>query len=448
MQSANEGEGIIVNTQRKAVLVVAIILAAGVAAFLVARSAVAAATARRAASAPTAASLVKVTRGDLSASVAASGQLQPNTITTIRPDSNMPTRKLVKIAVTEGQHVKAGQPLAVVDPSGLDLDLQSARATYEAEKAKLANLQARPAGLDTAAAEASLASARNTLDSAQESYDSTKSLFDKNLAARKDLTDAERALQAAKASYNSALLSWQNVKGQNADADIQAQRAALATSQSALEKAQLVFDSITIRSPVGGVVAEIVVNVGDLISPSTALMTVIDPDPMWLQAQVNETDMAQVKLGQTATVTPSGYPDLTIRGTVKQLDLHAQVVSSVSVFTTTIEVPNHDGKLLWGMNADAEISVLALKNVLTLPSSAIKTRNGASTVTIIDGGQQVAWDVQTGATDGTRTQIVAGLDEGTEVVVTRRSTGTAASGAAGAAPRGGPPVGSVFGIFR
>ena len=351
---------------------------AGAAALLIARGVSSRAAARAAAAAPAAASLVKVTRGDLSASVAASGQLQPNTITTIRPDSNMPTRKLVKIPVIEGQRVKLGQALAEVDPSGLDLDLQSARATWEAEKVKLANLQAKPVGLDLAAAEATLSTAKNALDSAQDSYDSTKSLFDKNLVARKDLTDAERALQAAKASYTSARLSCENVKAQNTDADVQAQKAAVASAQSALEKAQLIFDSITIRSPVSGVVAEIAVNVGDLISPSTALMTVIDPDPMWLQAQVNETDMAQVKIGQAASVTPSGYPDLTLRGKVTQIDLHAQVVSNVSVFTTTIEVPNRDGKLLWGMNADAEISVLQLSNVLTLPTSAIKSSNGSS----------------------------------------------------------------------
>jgi HlyD family secretion protein len=438
-----------VKTGRRAALIAAVILAAGVPGIFIARGALSTRAAGQAASAPAATSLVKVTRGDLSAFVAASGQLQPNSITTIRPDSNMPTRKLVQIPVTEGQRVKAGQALAVVDPSGLDLDLQSARATFEAEKAKLANLQARPAGLDLAAAEAGLSSAKNALDSAQESYDSTKSLFDKNLAARKDVMDAERALQAAKASWNSADLSWQNAKGQNADADIQGQHAAVASSQRTLEKAQLVFDSITIRSPVAGVVAEIAVNVGDLISPSTALMTVIDPDPMWLQAQVNETDMAQVKVGQAALVTPTGYPDLTIRGKVKQIDLRAQVVSNVSVFTTAIEVPNRDGKLLWGMNADAEISVLQLSNVLTLPSSAIKTTNGSSTVIIVDGDQQIAWDVQTGATDGTRTHIVAGLDEGTEVVLTRRSA-TGAKGTAGTAAtqRGGPPVGALFGIFR
>lgn len=427
-----------------ALIAAAVVVAAGVG-LLVVRGTSSARAASRAAADPAAPTLVKVARGDLSASIAASGQLQPNTITTIRPDSNMPTRKLVKILVNEGDRVKSGQALAEVDPSGLDLDLASSRANVQAQKAKLANVLAKPAGLDLAAADASLSTAKNTLDSAQESYDSTKSLFDKGLAARNVQSDAERALQSAKAGYTSAELSYENVKAQNVDADVQAQRSAVASAESDLQKAQLIYDSITIRSPVAGVVAEIAVNAGDLISPSTALMTVIDPNPMWLQAQVNETDMAQLRVGQTATVTPSGFPDMNLRGKVTQIDLHAQVVSNVSVFTTTIEVPNKDGRLLWGMNADAEISVLALKNVLTLPTSAIKTSNGAASVTIIDGGQQVAWDVQTGATDGTRTQIVAGLDEGTDVVLLRRTT----AGSTGTTtPRAGPPVGAMFGLFR
>jgi HlyD family secretion protein len=432
-----------VRTGWKAALIAAAVVVAAGAVTLAVRATHARTGSRAAASDPAALPIVKVSRGDLQATVAASGQMQPNTITTVRPDSNMPTRKLVKIFVNEGDRVKAGQALAEVDPSGLDLDLASARANVEAQKARLANVLAKPPGLDLAASDASLASARNTLDTAQESYDNTKGLLDKGLAARKDLADAERALQAAKAAYLSAQLNRDNVKAQNSDADIQAQRSAVASAESDLQKAQLIYDSATVRSPMAGMVAEVLVLAGDLISPSTALMTVVDPDPMWLQAQVNETDMGQVRIGQKAVVTPSGFPDLRLQGKVTRIDLHAQVVSNVSVFTTTIEVPNHDGRLLWGMNADADISVLDLKDVLTLPASAIRTSGGVSTVTIIDGGQQVAWDVQTGATDGARTQILAGLDEGTEVVLNRRSsTGTGAS-----AP-GGPAMGQVFRILH
>lgn len=383
---------------------------------------------------------VKVQRGDIQASVAASGQLQPNTITTIRPDSNMPTRKLVAIYVVEGQRVKAGQALAAIESSGLDLDLASARANLESQKAKLANLRARPPELDQTQADGDLAQARATLDAAQESYDSARSLAAKDLIPRNQLTDAERQLAVARLRVVNAQLSWTNVHAQSQTDVLQAQEAAVAQAASDLQKSQLIFDSATIRTPVAGLVAELSVNVGDLVAPATALMTVIDSDPMLLMALVNENDMVQVRVGQGATVTPSGYPDEQLPGTVTRIDLHAQVQSNVSVFQTTIELPNHDSRLLWGMNADAEISVLSLKGVLTLPNAAIKTTSGLSQVSILDEGKVVAWDIQAGRSDGSRTQVLAGLDEGDEVLILPRQSS--------AAQRASQPPAGMNQVFR
>lgn len=401
------------------------------------------------ASTQTAWTTVKVSRGDIVASVSASGKLEPGTITTIRPDSNMPTRKLVAILVAAGSAVREGQALARIDDSGLDLDLTSAKANWSAQKAKLDNLRARPADLDRRQADADLAQARITVESAQDANDSAKSLSDKGLVAKSQLDDAARQLAVAKLRYETAQLSWQNVSAQSTTDVIQAQEAAVAQAESELQRTRLIFDSATIRSPVSGVVAEVAVYVGDLVSPATALMSVIDPDPMLLQAQVNENDMAQVRLGQPAIVTPSGYPDLQIPGTVSQINLHAQVQGNVSVFQASIRVPNRDGRLLWGSNADAEISVLSLKDVLVLPSAAVKTANGASQVTILDEGKLLSWDVQVGPSDGTRTQIVAGLDEGEEVVVLPRKASTTApttQGGPGGTP--GQGVNQIFRAFR
>ncbi len=395
-------------------------------------------------------SLVKVSRGDITTSISASGQLQPNTITTIRPDSSMPTRKLISLPVKEGERVEAGQILAKVDPSGLDLDLRSAQATYQAQKAKLDNLMAKPAGLDVSQSEADLAQAKNTLDNAEITYTSTKALADKDLASKNQLTDAERQLSLAKARYDNAELSYQSVKAQSQDDVLQSQEAAVAQADSNLRKARLIYDSATIRSPVNGIVAEITVNVGDLVGPSTAIMTVIDPDPMWLIAQINENDVVQLKMGQPATVTPSGYPDMVLDGKVIQLDLKAQVQQNVSMFAATIQIPNRDGRLLWGMNADAEVTVLAVRGVLTLPTSAVKTANGTSQVTIQDGDKLVSWDVEVGANDGSKVQILAGLDEGEEVVVQRRASSSSSSTRnQQQQQQGGPGIGGeIFRVIR
>jgi HlyD family secretion protein len=339
----------------------------------------------------------------------------------------MPTRKIVRILAAEGQRVKEGQALAEIDPTGLDLSLRSAEANYQAQKVKLDNLKAKPADLDAVTAEADVASAKATAETAQEGYDNTKALSDKGLASRNQLADAERQLAAARTKLQATQLIWQNAKAQSQEDQIAAQESALTQADNDRQMARIVLDSAMIRSPIAGVVAEVLVNVGDLVSPSSSIATVVDPDPMWLQAQVNENDMANVRVGEAALVTPSGYPDLRLAGKVTQIDLHAAVVNNVSVFTATIEVPNRDGKLLWGMNADAEISVLSLTNVLTLPSSAIKTANGVPQVTILDEGKLVSWDIQTGPSDGSRTQVVAGLDEGQLVVAPQRRSSTSSA---------------------
>lgn len=387
---------------------------------------------------------VKVARGNISLLVSASGKLEPNEMTTVRPDSNMPTRKLVRILVAEGQRVAADQGIAEIDPSGLDLDMTSARANYESQKAKLENLKARPTKQELAQAAASLASAKLTLQQATDTLENTKALVAKDLSPKAQLADAERQRDLAQARYDSAVLDAENVKeGPTADL-IQAQESALAQADNALQKARLITSSTTIRSPVAGVVAEVLVKVGDLVGPSTAIVTVVDNATMILQAQVNENDMGQLKVGQSADVIPSGFPDLILAGIVTQIDLRAQVSGNVSTYYASIRVPNKGGMLLWGMSADCEIKVLELANVLTLPAGAVKTSGTTSQVNIFDGDKVVPWDVQVGASDGVRTQIAAGLDEGEEVLIAQKK---AASSTPQRQQGAGFP-GGVMGVFR
>ncbi len=379
-------------------------------------------------------STVQVTRGDISMTVSASGKLEPISYVTIRPDPNLPTRRLVRLLVSEGQRVKAGQALAEIDASGLDLDLQSARASYQAQKLKLADLKALPTAEQLAQSQADLEQARQELASAQESYESTKSLADRNLASKNELAAAQRQLTVARARLSAAEQSHQTVQAGSTEDVIQAQEAVVAQAENTLQKAALILDSTVIRSPAAGLVTTILVQVGDLVDPSTALMSVADMERMVLQAQVNEADVGQVEIGQTALIAPAGYPDMQLNGRIVQLDLTAQVQGNVSVFNAAIEVPNRDRKLLWGMSADADIQVLDLVDVLTLPNTALQTRGGSSRVLVPDQGGLVPRDVQVGPSDGVRSEIVSGLEEGQEVAV--MAGGQGSSPASGPGPQG------------
>ena len=385
-------------------------------------------------------SLAKLARGDVTLTVSASGKLEPQAYVTVRPDPNLPTRRLARVLVAEGERVRPGQALAEIDRSGLDLDLLSARAGYDAQKVKLASLQANPTTEELAAARATLEEARGSLENARQDYESTKSLAEKNLASRNQLASAERQVTVAAARLEAAERTFETVQAGTAAEVLRAQEAAVAEAESALAKARLILESATVRAPLGGVVTNILVRAGDLVGSSTALMSVADMERMRLQADVNEGDVGQVAVGQTATVTAAGYPDEELAGKVIGLELTAEQQGNVSVFKAVIEVPNRDGRLLWGMSADAEIQVMDRQGVLTLPSGAVQAANGAAHVLILDGGELVSWEVLTGANDGSRTEIVAGLAEGDEVAVLNRkanqSSGQSQRGQAGFRPPG------------
>jgi HlyD family secretion protein len=101
-------------------------------------------------------------------------------------------------------------------------------------------------------------------------------------------------------------------------------------------KAKLIFEAAEITAPISGTVTEVFVKVGDLIQNSTALLSIGDLDTMILQADVNENDIGQIAIGQKATVTAAGYPDMPLPGTVTLIDMRGSV-SGNSTFKAAIE---------------------------------------------------------------------------------------------------------------
>jgi hypothetical protein len=151
-----------------------------------------------------------------------------------------------------------------------------------------------------------------------------------------------------------------------------------------------------------------------------------------------------VAVGQSAAVTPWGYPDLRLAGVVTQIAQMAVSKSNVTSLEVDIQVPNKDGRLLWGMNADAEVTTQQASDALVLPNAAILQRRGdVAQVQVADGSDTVRWDVKVGITDGKLTQILAGLDEGDEIAIESRAAATA--GGAQNSRNTGP---AVFRAFR
>ncbi|MDB4992037.1 MAG: family efflux transporter subunit, HlyD family secretion protein, partial [Parcubacteria group bacterium] len=194
-------------------------------------------------------------------------------------------------------------------------------------------------------------------------------------------------------------------------------------------------------APFDGVIAQVSGNVGSQASGSTGIATLITTQEL-ADITLNEVDVASVKVGQTADLTFDAITGLSITGTVAEVDGIGTVSSGVVSYAVKIALGTQDARVKPGMTVNADIQTANATGVIVIPSSAIKTANGRSFVQIFDpalpspANPQAAAagitstqtpkrvSVQTGITDGTKTEITSGLTPGQQILV-RTITGTA-----------------------
>src|SRR5438045_4981936 len=166
----------------------------------------------------------------------------------------------------------------------------------------------------------------------------------------------------------------------NADADVVKARTNLSTARLQLEDA-------TITAPTNGTVILRPVSVGTVItsastaaSGGTTILDMADLGKVRMRAFVNETDIGNVKAGQTATVTVDAFPNRRFVGIVEQVQPEAVVQSSVTMFPVLVSLDNSDGALMPGMNGQVVMDILRRDNVIAVPSDAIRNARDAATV--------------------------------------------------------------------
>jgi HlyD family secretion protein len=227
------------------------------------------------------------------------------------------------------------------------------------------------------------------------------------------------------------------------------------SDQLALEQAQQNYDDYSITAPFAGIVGKINISPGDSIS-SGGLAAVLISKNQLSTISLNEVDAAKVKVGDKATLTFDAVNGLTLTGTVSNVDLVGTVTQGVVTYNADITFDTEDPRVLTGMSVSANIITAADADVLTVPSTAVKSDSQGSYVLVFNpaltstggvGGvvsavPPQAVSVVTGLSDNTNTEIVSGLTAGEQVVSrviapTTTSTTTAAPSLLSAAGAGG-----------
>jgi len=302
--------------------------------------------------------------------------------------------RIVRLYAGQGTRVRKGQKLADLESA----DIDQAEADYLKALADHENARR------SSAAEIKLA---------QENYDRAKLLFEQRITAGKNLQAAEHDLEVAKAAAENS------INGTNA-ALIAARRHLLIlglkdSAIDSLSKRSDLASVFSLNSPIDGIVVERNATVGASVGTDANLFKIIDLSRVWIDANVFEKDLQQVRSGQEVKLTVPAFPGSTFSGRV--ILINSVVDPDTRTVKVRTEVANPDGRLKPDMFANVQIVTALNRTAISIPQSAVLNDDGKSVVFVAEGNGYKKRQVQPGIQNNDRVEIVDGLSAGDKVVV-------------------------------
>ncbi len=178
------------------------------------------------------------------------------------------------------------------------------------------------------------------------------------------------------------------------------------------------FKPVFIVAPLDGILIKKSVNPGQIVSPGDALFAM--SDHLVVKAQVDETDLAHIQLGQDAVITLDAYPGQFVDAVVDQIAFEAQTVNNVTVYEVDVLPKTVPPFMRSGMTANATFIIAKKTGALVLPFESITHADGKTTVLVDDPAHPntpMKKEITTGITDGQKVEVVAGLKEGDKIEV-------------------------------
>lgn len=346
--------------------------------------------------------LEAISPGQLVRTVSAPGFLEATRFVNI---SARFSAQIVALPFEEGALVTQGDLLVKLDDRDLRAQLASAEAVLSAEEARLEG-------------------ARATLVNMVIEWERQSSLLASNDVAKSALDQAEADKKRAESTLSAA-------------------QAAIAQAKAGISRVREELRYTEIVSPITGTVTKLNAKVGEVVitgtmnNPGTVIMEVADLTEMIVKTEVDETDIADVRIGQQARVHINAYPDEVFTAKVTKIALQrskARDQSDVFLVETLLDLK---GKTLYsGLTASVDIEVETVSDVLLAPSQAVldrrveelpmdfknnplvdKDKTFARVVYVLEDGKAKAVPVKTGASDLRTTALLAGVESGTKVII-------------------------------
>ena len=392
----------------------------------------------------------KVAKQDIASYVTASGEIKPEVQVNVGANA---FGRITKLFVKEGDHVHRGQMLVQLENIQSASDVAGAKAALEASVT------------DQVAAQAALKTAQETLKSSTADASQKKQDYDRQAALYKAGLISTADYETKKSAYEvaAAVQAQDQSRVNQAKASLDSAQGHVAQARATVTHTSDVLSKTVYEAPFDGVVTYVPVHEGETVvvgiqnSPGSTLMTLADLSVITAEVQVDETDIVNVKLGQTADVTIDAIPGKTFKGEVTEIGDNA-IVRSTGLATSQSTASSQEAKdfkvvvrlkeppqnIRPGLSATAKITTGTRSNTLTIPIQALTVRDEADLeaqnnkgkgnvqpvanqpnkkkeeiqgVFVVLPNKKVEFrKVETGLTGSTDIEVKSGLKEGDEIV--------------------------------
>jgi HlyD family secretion protein len=298
---------------------------------------------------------------DLEAIVSASGKIQPKRLVNISADTS---GRVVDLAVNEGDRIRKGQFLLQIDPKSLRTRVDSGTASLQAAEGSLDQMRQ------------SVETARAQLDQAQKNLARQKDLWNQQLTTRESLEKADNDVAVATSALHER------------EKTVTAQAARIDQERAGLESARYDLSKVRIESPIDGIVTRRNIQegetavIGTMNNAGTVLLTLADMSVIQAEVEVDETNIPNVQLGQSAKVTIDALPDKTFKGHVSEIG-NSPIQSTNTQQSSTTQATNFKVVVVLdepipdvrpGFTCTADITTATRSNVAAVPIPAVAVR--------------------------------------------------------------------------
>lgn len=310
--------------------------------------------------------------------------------------------KVDQVLVDVGDTVSAGQPIVKVSPIELQLALEQQRAALRQAAARL-GLPEEGGDLKDVREAAEVKRAAADLSDAEQKYKRAKSLMEQGLVPQQSMDEVEARYKTARANYDLAVQTVQNLRAQVAQF-----RAATTLAQKKLADA-------VIRAPFAGQVKERNVTQGQYLKVQTPVMVIVNVDPLRVRLKVPEKMAGWIHNGQEVTLSVDAYLDKKFVGKVSRIN--PSVDQQTRSFEVEALIENHERSLKPGFFVKASIPSSRIENTLMVPQDSLQYVYGIYKIYTVEGNSLKEKEVKIGERSGTEVEIVDGLAAGERIAV-------------------------------